>query len=276
MSSKILTLGSFNASAVTGAAVTKIAIPANTLRCILQAAFVTGGEIIGYEVSSDNIVPNTPVQVDLCEVDVPATGGTGSFIPISYLTTAIAATGTTTLVVASQLQPTGGPTNFTIAVLPQPGLAAAMEQILITQAPTGTGPYTYSLCQRGINNTAPLASIPVNSAVFAVPGGGAVGDIVPVSALPPADPSWATCALGSPWLGSAPATALTGFNFTATYPTTVKNLRMFDSPQVPPTTPFVYQQFPEQGWEFSPGRFVQLRITAANAVNVSASITFKV
>ena len=274
MSSKILQLGSFNASAVTGAAQTKVPIVANTLKCVLQAAFITGGEITGYEVSSDNTAPNTPVQIDLCEVDVPATGGTGSFVPLSFVTTAITSTATLNLVVNSQLQPTGGPTNFTIAVLPQPGLSAGMEQMLVTNV-AGVGPYTYTVV-RGINNTAPLASIPIGSSVFAVPGGGGVGDIIPVSSLPAADPSWATCALGSPWLGAAPATALTGFNFTSTYPTTVKNLRMFDSPQVPPTTPFVYQQFVEQGWEFLPGRFVQIRVTAANVVNVSATITFKV
>jgi hypothetical protein len=272
MSSKIFTLGAFNASAALSAAPAKIAIPANTLRTVLQFAPLTGGEITAYELSSDNVVPNTPVQLDFCEVDVPASVGTGSFLPVSYLTTALT-TGAGSLVCASQLQPTGGPTVFTVAILPQPGLAAAMEQMLVS-AVSGAGPYTYTVVQRGVNNTTPIAA-PVNSTVFVVPNSGAMGDITPTSSLPGADPTWATCALGSPWLGSAPATALTGFNFTNAYPT-VKSLRMFDAPQVPPTTPFVYQQFPEQGWEFSPGRFVQIRLTAANTVNVTASITFKV
>lgn len=274
MSAKILTLGAFNASAVLGAAPARVPIPANTLRCVLQFAPITGGEITAYELSSDNVVPNTPVSIDFCEVDVPATGGTGSFLPVSFLTTALT-TGAGTLVCNSQLQPTGGPTIFTVAVLPQPGLATAMEQIVVN-AVSGTGPYTYTISQRNANNTLATATAPINSTVFAIPGGGGMSDLAVVGSIPAADPTWATCALAAPWLGSAPSSALTGFNFTGTYPTTVKSLRMFDAPLVPPTTPFVYQQFPEQGWEFTPGRFVQIRITAGNAVNVAGSITFKV
>lgn len=272
MSSKVFTLSGFNASAALAVAAPKFT-SGTTIKCLLQMAPTVGGEITAWGCSFDGNTAATPGQVELCEVDVPAITGTGSFIPVSYVTTAIAASGTLALLTNSQLQPTGGPTVFSIAVLPQPGLTAAMEQMLVT-AVTGSGPYTYTVA-RGINNTTALSSIPVNSTVFAIPGGGGISDIVPVGSMPPADATWATCALGSPWLGSAPASALTGYNFTGTYPTS-KYFRSFDTQQIPPTAPYIIQNPPERGWEFSPGRFVQVRCTIGAAINVMPWVQFQV
>lgn len=272
MSSKQFTLAGYNMTAALDAAAVKFTT-GTALKCLLQLAPVVGGEITAWGCSFDGNTAATPGQIELCEVDVAASGGTGSFLPVSYVTTAITATTTTSLLTNSQLQPTGGPTIFEIAVLPQPGLSAAMERMLVT-AVTGTGPYTYTVV-RGINNTAPLASIPVNSCVYAVPNGGAIGDLSPVGSMPNGDGTWATCALGSPWLGSAPTSALTGFNF-STYPSTNKYFRSFDTEQIPPTAPYVLQNPPERGWQFSAGRFVQIRCTLGAAVNVMPWIQFQV
>lgn len=261
MSSKIFTLAGFNASSAFDAAAPKFT-SSTSLKCLLQLAPTVGGEIIAWGINFDNNTANTPVQVELCEVDVPATGGTASQLPASYVTTAISSTSTTTLDINAAIAPSGTTAQYQIGTLAMGGLAGGGEQMLVS-----SGQATTALTVvRGINGTASLSSIPVGTIVYACPGTGCPGDIAPAGSMPSADPTWATCALAG--------TGLTGFNFTSAYPSTVKNLRIFDPEQIPPTAPYIVQLPPERGWEFFPGRYVQIRITASATVDVMPWMTF--
>ena len=234
-----------------------------SLKCLLQLAPTVGGEISSWGISFDGTTANTPVQVELCEVDVPATGGTASFLPVSYVTTAISSTGTTSL--ATQCCHSTFGYYHTL-----PNRHTSLGRISRWGRADACYRWTSDFYSHGSSwdqrHYQAFFSIPIGTTVYALPGTGCPGDIVPTDQMPVADPTWATCAQAG--------TALTGFNFTSSYPSTVQNFRSFDAPQIPPTAPYVIEKPPERGWEFSPGRFVQVRITASVAVECMPWITF--
>ncbi len=196
-----------------------------------------------WDITVDGSTATTPGQVELVEVDVAASVGTASAIPISYVTTAISSSSTTSVVINAALQ--GTATQFQVGTLALGGAVGSGEQMLVT-----AGGNTTLTVVRGINGTTALASIPVGTYIYALPGSDIISDVQPMSALPFADPTYATVANSG--------AAITGFGFT-----TLNRLRVCArvtcscSPN-----PALFKAVPLGAWfEINPGRYGQIRCT---------------
>lgn len=259
MSSKLYMLGSWNVSADITTAGAKIAT-GTSQKVLLQIAPTMGIEIVEWGISFDGSAAATPGQCELVEVDVAASSGTASQIPVTYLATALASSTTSTISIGAALQATAGQ-QYEIGTVTFGQTSANNEQMLVT----GGGAGTTLTVTRGVNGTTPLAAITTSAVVYGLPGTGILSDIQPYSGQPSADPTHA--------LVATPGTALTGFNFTTqNSPTRVRN---GDYQLLPPTAPYV-KQFPlERGFEIHPGRFGQIRVTFGTTVNASCYMIFQ-
>ena len=262
MSSKLFTVAGFNPAAAFTASAPKLAVAATTLTCVLQLAPVVGGEVTAYGCGADNTTANTPYSFELCEVDVAATMATASQIPCTTVSTAISSSGTTTLVTAAALGPSGTTAQYSIATWASGGNAGGGEQMLVTAGMASTS----MTVVRGINDTTALSSIPIGTIVYPIANTGCPSAVAPVGSQPAADPTYATSFLSG--------TGLTGFG-AGTY-NAPKNLRIADPELIPPTAPYVVQQPPERGFEFNPYKFLQIRVYASAAVNVMPWITVQI
>jgi len=256
MSSRLYQIASGNMSAGLTSSEAAIAT-GTTLKTILQIAPAIGFEVVEWGISFDGSAAATPGKVELVETDVPSTGGTASVVPCSTLATAISSGATTSVVVAGALQ--GSAATYQIGTMAFASGAGGGEQMQVTAGGGGT---TLTVA-RGVNDTAALASIPVGTLIYALPGTGAYSDVNPLSAQPSADPLYALLTVNG--------TGATGFGF-STYGTPTR-VRSLDSQLLPPTAPYV-KQFPlERGPQVNPGRFLQVRCTFGTSVNAFAYVT---
>lgn len=271
MSSKLFMLQTGNTSGSLNTSAGKIATGTG-LRCLLQIAPTMGIEIVEWGVSFDGSAAATPGQVDLVEVDVAATAGTASQIPVSYLTGSVSAGGAQ-LTVNQSLQPVGNSTNYEVGVVTfgNYGGTSGIPTNEMMQV-TGGGSTTTLSVLRNVNDFPTAQTYPTGTTVYAVPGTGVYSDLQPYGAMPTNDPTYAlVCNAGSATaVGSGSAT---GFSF-GSYNTPLK-IRQGDMQLLPPTAPYV-KQFPlERGFEIHPGRFGQIRCTFGSTVNAWAYLIFQ-
>ena len=265
MSSKLYQVLSGNMSAALTAVNPAIATGTTNPKCVLQVAPNMGFEVVEWGGSFSGSSAGTPMICELVEVDVAASGGTASYIPAATLSTAIASSATTSLVLNNAIQATAS--TFQVATLafpagPTQGSTGTGEHMLVT---AGGGGATLTVT-RGINGTTALASIPAGSLVYGILGSNVYSDIVPLSEVPFADPTHALlCQTG---------TALSGFNF-STYNSPTR-VRVLDSQELPPTAPYI-KQFPlERGAQAHPGRYFQIRISGATGISGTFYMTIAV